>query len=484
MNHFLHQHEAPDRRRVKDRRQLGERRRPESSRRQADAGRLLISPGPAWAARGVVVERRGKTEETLRVEALLDLCESLSPADTGKILHDLREHQSELELKNEELARAKLDLEAARTRYADLYDQAPVGYCSLDGQGRITEANPRFAALLGEDRAALLGRLLSGFILPSDRDIFDRLGEQLAETDLPRACELQMMTAKATVFWALLECQGVGKNGGDRVVHLAVADVSERRRVEADNLQLQKSESLARMAGAIAHLFNNQLQVVMGSLDLLGELPRGASFSRCLTCGQQAVERAAEVSRLLLVYLGEGAVHREPRYLSELCRESLISVQCLQPENVALEVALPAPGPIISAHPELVQRVIVNLVTNAWEAAGQGQGSVRLALRICAGANIPVVHRFPVDWQARDPEYACLEVADTGVGIPEADIEKLFDPFFTTKFAGRGLGLPVVLGIVHAHGAVVVVESRRGEGSVFRIYFPLTRDTTGDGMSP
>jgi len=483
MDHFLHQREAPDRRRAGERRQTRDRRRNAPAGRLAEAGRLLFSPGPVGTALGVVVERRGKTEEALRVEALLDLCESLSPEDTRKILCELREHQSELELRNEELARTKLDLEAARARYADLYDQAPVGYCSLDGQGCITEANPRFAALLGEDRAALLGRPLSGFIMPSDRGIFDSLGGQSAETESPRACELQMLTGKATVFWALLECQVVGKNDGNRVVHLVVADVSEHRRMEAENRQLQKSESLARMAGAIAHLFNNQLQIVMGSLDLLGELPRGASFSRCLTCGQQAAERAAEVSRLLLVYLGKGEVHLEPRFLSELCRESLVSVQCFQPENVALEVALPTPGPVINAHPGLVQQAIVNLVTNAWEAAGQGQGSVRLALRICAGGDIPTVHRFPVDWQAQDPEYACLEVADTGVGVPVTDIEKLFDPFFTTKFAGRGLGLPVVLGIIHAHGAVVAVESRCGEGSVFRIFFPLLRDM-GDAPSP
>lgn len=483
MNHFLHQHEAPDRRRAGERRQNGDRRRPTSTGRLGEAGRLLLGPLPVGTALGVVVERRGKTEEALRVEALLDLCESLSPVDTRKILRELREHQSELELRNEELARTKLDLEAARARYADLYDQAPVGYCSLDNQGRITEANPRFSALLGEERSALLGRSLADFILPSDREIFDHLVGQLAAAESPRACELQMRTGKATVFWALLEGLVVGKDDEDRVVHLVVADVSEHRRMEAENRQLQKSESLARMAGAIAHLFNNQLQVVMGSLDLLGELPPGPSFSRCLACGQQAAERAAEVSRLLLVYLGKGKVHLEPCSLSELCRESLLSVQCFQPDNVALEITLPTSGPVISAHPGLVQQAITNLVTNAWEAAGQSQGNVRLALRTCAGADIPTVHRFPIGWQAQDPEYACLEVADTGAGIPGEDVEKLFDPFFTTKFAGRGMGLPVVLGIVHAHGAAVTVESRSGEGSVFRTYFPLLRDT-GDPASP
>ncbi len=481
MNHFLHQQEIRDRRRAGDRRQIRDRRKPGLRTRLTDGSHRIHPEGQAWPSGGMVVERRARTEESLRVEALLDLCESLSSEDTRTILHDLREHQSELELRNEELARAKQDLEAARTRYADLYDQAPVGYCSLDTQGRITEANLRFAALLDEDRNALSGRSLLDFVLPSDRGVFEGLVSRLSET--PRACELRMRTARNAVFSALLECQIAGKNSGDAAIHLVVADVSEHRRMEAENRQLQKSESLARMAGAIAHLFNNELQVVMGSLDLLEELPRGASFERCLGCGKKAAEQAAEVSRLLLVYLGKGAVHRQPCLLSELCRESLISVQCLQTGNVTLEVALPTPGPTISAHPEMVQQAIGNLISNAWEAAGNGQGSVQLSLSVCAAEEIPTAHRFPVDWQTQDPEFACLEVADTGVGIPEADIEKLFDPFFTTKFAGRGLGLSVVLGVVHAHGAGVTVESRCGEGSVFRIFFPLLRDAEGGTRS-
>jgi len=84
--------------------------------------------------------------------------------------------------------------------------------------------------------------------------------------------------------------------------------------------------------------------------------------------------------------------------------------------------------------------------------------------------------RFPVDWQPVDAAYACLEVTDAGCGIAEKDIEKIFDPFFSTKFIGRGLGLSVVLGIVRAHHGAVTVESRPDNGSIFRVFFPVSTE--------
>jgi two-component system, cell cycle sensor histidine kinase and response regulator CckA len=91
-----------------------------------------------------------------------------------------------------------------------------------------------------------------------------------------------------------------------------------------------------------------------------------------------------------------------------------------------------------------------------------------------SAADIPASSRFPIDWQPRDPAYACLEVADAGCGISENDVENIFDPFFSTKFMGRGLGLPVVLGIARTHHGAVTVESKPDCGSIFRVFFPIS----------
>jgi PAS domain S-box-containing protein len=259
---------------------------------------------------------------------------------------------------------------------------------------------------------------------------------------------------------------------------------AEKEKLEAQNLQLQKAESLARMAGSVAHHFNNKLQAVMGSLDLLTILPKGADPAKYLATARQATEQAAEVSRLLLVYLGQNPGKEEPHFLAELCRDSLPRLQMALPGTVTLETDCPLPGPVIHANAEQIQQVLTNLITNAWEALGDAGGCLRLSVRPCPAAAIPTVHRFPVGWQPQGSDYACLAVMDTGCGIAEADLEKLFDPFFSTKFIGRGLGLSVVLGMVQAHHGVITVESQPGQGSVFRVYWPVSTEAVPGRPEP
>ncbi len=249
----------------------------------------------------------------------------------------------------------------------------------------------------------------------------------------------------------------------------------EREQLLARNLQLQKSESLGRMAGAIAHKFNNQLQVVILNLELaLEDLPPNAKSGANLSEAMESARQAAAVSGQMLTYIGQTQVKREPLDLAEACRRGLPLVQATLPSTVVLEAALPAVGPIISANASQIQEVLIKLLTNAWEATSDGAGAIRLTVKLVPAAAISAVNRRPIEWQPCDPVYACLEVADSGCGIAAGDIEKLCDPFFSSKFTGRGLGLPVVLGIVRGHGGSITVESEPGRGSVFRVFLPVT----------
>jgi PAS domain S-box-containing protein len=399
-----------------------------------------------------------------------------------RALHELRVHQIELEMQNEELRRTQEELEVSRTRYFDLYDLAPVGYVTLSEKGLILEANLTAAKLLGVARSALVKQPLSRFILPQDQDTYYLHRKTLLETGAPQAWECRLLKKDAGPFWAQVEATTAPGVDGAPVCRAVVSDITERKleaekreKVETQYRQLQKAEGLGRMAAAIAHHFNNHLAAVMGNLELaIGDLPQGAGSDGRLTDALHAAREAAEVSKLMLTYLGQAQARPEPLDLSEICRGSVRLLQAAMPIGRALETDLPSLGPAISANANEILQILTNLVTNAWEAGGDARGAVHLTVKTVSPADIPAWRRFPLDWRPRDNAYACLEVADRGSGIAEKDIEKIFDPFFSSKFTGRGLGLPVVLGIARAHGGAVTVTTEPGRGSTFRVFLPVS----------
>lgn len=261
------------------------------------------------------------------------------------------------------------------------------------------------------------------------------------------------------------------------------ADITERKMMEEQkekfgtlNRQIQKADSLHRMAGAIAHHFNNQLGVVIGNLELaLEDLQQKVTPVRSMVAAMQGARKAAEVSGLMLTYLGQTTGQSSPLNLSEITRKTLPLIQATAPKDLILTVDLPEPGPTINANENQIQQVLTNLATNGWEAC-TNHGSVRLTVKKVQQTAIPAAHRLPIDWQPIDPAYACLEVTDTGSGISNEDIDRLFDPFFSSKFPGRGLGLSVVLGIVKGYGGAVSVESEVGRGSTFCVFLPVSAD--------
>jgi two-component system cell cycle sensor histidine kinase/response regulator CckA len=398
-----------------------------------------------------------------------------------RALHELRVHQIELEMQNEELRRTQQELEASRERYFDLYDLAPVGYFTLNEKGLILEANLTAAKLLGMARGALVQQPLSRFILPQDQDTYYLHRKALLETGAPQAWEFRLLKKDAGPFWAQVEATTALGLDGAPVCRAVVSDITERKleaektaKVETQYRQLQKAEGLGRMAGAIAHHFNNHLAAVMGNLELaIGDLPQGAGSDERLTDALHAAREAAEVSKLMLTYLGQAQARHELLDLSEICRRSVRLLQAAIPIDRALETDLPSPGPGISANANEIQQILTNLVTNAWEAGGDAKGAVHLTVKTVSPADIPAWRRFPLDWRPRENAYACLEVVDRGSGIAGEDIEKIFDPFFSSKFTGRGLGLPVVLGIARAHGGAVTVTTEEGRGSTFRVFLPV-----------
>jgi PAS domain S-box-containing protein len=269
---------------------------------------------------------------------------------------------------------------------------------------------------------------------------------------------------------------------GRSIVISTIRDVTERLTAERQQSQLearlqqaQKLESLGVLAGGIAHDFNNLLSGILGSLDFVGaDLPPQSELSQSLTLARECAERAAVLCDQLLAYSGRGRFVVKPVSLNTVVEElrplleiSLVSKPCLTFE---FEPDLP----LIEVDLAQMRQVVLNLVMNAAEATRAGSGHVTVRSRLVE-VRRDELSQYLMGEQLTDGKYVSLEVSDDGCGMDEPTLARIFEPFFTTKFAGRGLGLPALMGIVRGHRGAIQVVSNAGRGSRFRVLFPIPR---------
>ncbi len=330
----------------------------------------------------------------------------------------------------------------------------------------------------GDRRPVLIDIILKseiGFDLSKYSNI-QRHGDSLyGETYVPGA-----FGGKGAYLWSAASALRDG--AGDIVGAIqSVRDITERKRTEQERLRLehqllhaQKAESLGRMAGAIAHNFNNKLMGVMGNLELALELlPREANPRAKVLDAMRASQQAAEISRLMLACIGQTAEQKESVNFSETIRDTLPPLTASLPPNVRLRTGIQLQGPSILAVPKHIKQILTNLVLNASEAIGDREGDILVALCNTSSPQVEESRVFPPEWEPKGEAYACLSVSDTGCGLDTEMLEKIFDPFFSTKFIGRGLGLSVVLGLVRAYEGAIAVESKVERGTIFKVFFPL-----------
>jgi len=403
----------------------------------------------------------------------------------------LKQRSDELKLEIIERKRSEAMLAIANRQNEMLLNSVGEGIYGLDLEGRTTFANPQAVILVGYTLEEMIGRSQHDLTHHTRAD-----GSPYSREECPIYTAFkdgQVHSVDTEVFWrsdgtsfpvAYTSTPIRDENGELQGAVVVFSDITERKRVEAEsarleaeNQQLQKAESLGRMAGAIAHIFNNQLSVVMGNLELaLMDLPEDAAIRGELIQAMRAARRSADVSGLMLTYLGQSRGEPELLDLSEVCRKNLPMLQETMPEGIVLETDLLSPGPVVRAHENQMLQILTNLITNGCESIGHSTGRVTVTTRIIPASEVPKSHLMLFDWKPAEGVFSCLEVIDTGCGIAEDDIDKIFDPFFSTKFVGRGLGLAVVLGLVKTGGGAMGVESKKNQGSIFRVFLPLVTD--------
>jgi len=249
---------------------------------------------------------------------------------------------------------------------------------------------------------------------------------------------------------------------------VSCSDITDLKRVQEASLARQKLESLGVLAGGIAHDFNN----LLGSIHANAEIAEAEGASGSFPAEEiQAIKsisiRASEIVRQLMIYAGHDRSNSEPLDMSRLVNEMLGLIRISISKCAVLKTDLAEDLPAVLGNGPQIQQVVMNLVLNASDALGETGGEITVTTS---------VRRVPEGSPAlslREGDCVRLEVSDTGSGISREAQARIFDPFYTTKFAGRGLGLAVVQGIVRAHKGEIELVSAPGQGTTFKVFWPV-----------
>ena len=362
----------------------------------------------------------------------------------------------------------------SEARQGAILEAAHDAIVTIDQQLNIREFNPAAERMFGRLRNDILGRNVELLLPPANRDTTLAAFSQFIATGrgplAGRGLELTGLTAEGGEFPCELTVARVGSESRS-VMTAFVRDITERRALEEQLRQSQKLEAIGRLAGGVAHDFNNILMSIMGSADLLlMELGKDDPASDEATEIKRSVQRGAGLTRQLLAFSRRQATSPRLFALGDVVTGMDTLLRRLIGPEIELEIAAPAAPITVMADPAQLEQVVLNLVVNARDAMPEGG---RLTVRV---EEIDIDEAAAVaQVEGRAGRYARLSVTDTGTGIDEQTRAKLFEPFFTTKEQGKGtgLGLSIVYGIVKQSGGHISVVSEPGHGAAFLIHLPL-----------
>jgi two-component system CheB/CheR fusion protein len=398
--------------------------------------------------------------------------DATEPVDEPRLRQELEIHQMELELQNEELRNARIELEAGLDRYTQLFDFAPIGYATLGADGTIRELNHVGASMLFETRASLIGRRFVHLIAPYDRALFGDLLRNVLQSDTRETRELDLL--RIGEERTVVRFTAVTLVGAVPTILLAFEDVTSEKRAEERLLRADAALREAdRRKDEFLAVLSHELRTPLSALLLYGQLLRQGSLSEEKKLrAAEAIERAARTQARLVedlldvsrIVAGKMSMRMEEVNLGNVLRQAVDGAsEAATKKRIELLVDLPPSLPPMTGDAERLRQAVANLLNNAIKftpTAGQ------VALR---------VHEMHGRVQ--------IQVRDSGSGIDSAFLPKIFDRFsqadrtVTRSTGGLGLGLSIARSIVEAHrGSIRAVSPGRGKGSTFTIILPIENE--------
>ena len=369
---------------------------------------------------------------------------------------------------------AEATLSESEERFRTMADTAPVMIWVSDQDKLCTFLNKVWLEFTGRTMEQELGEGWAEGVHPDDLDRC--LATYSASFDARRRfrMEYRLRRADGAYRWVLDDGVPRFKSGGIFSGYIgSCIDITDVKRIQEEAVASQKLESLGQLARGVAHDFNNLLSGIHANAELaLADRTESSSSREELLDIKNAAVRGAEMVRQLMIYGGQETPAFEPIDLSLLVDEMLRLLKVSISKNIILETKLGHDLPALHANPSQIRQVVMNLVTNAAEAIGEGGGMIQVTTARARGdgeASVTGSVQLPAG------DYLTLEVSDTGSGMTPEVQARIFDPFFTTKSTGHGLGLAAVQGIVRSHLGAVNVVSSLGQGTRVEVLLPCAK---------
>ncbi|MCK5578387.1 MAG: PAS domain S-box protein, partial [Planctomycetes bacterium] len=347
--------------------------------------------------------------------------------------------------------------------------------------GIIRYANPKFEAMFGYETGEIIGKHISIVNAPGDKDpeetirkvieILGKTGEWHGEVD--------NIKKDGTLFCCQAHCSVFDHPDYGRVMVTVRTDITERKEMEGRLRQSEKMEAIGRLAGGVAHDFNNQLTGIMGFADLLVSRLGDEKLRKYAENIVRSAKRSAGLTEQLLAFSRKGKYASDPVDIHRIINEVMELLRHSIDKRIILKQHMAASSSIIKGDSTQLQNAFLNLALNACDAMPKGGDllfsteTVTLDEAWCQKQTFEVV----------PGKYIRVSVQDSGVGIDPEIQKRIFEPFFTTKTEDRsiGMGLAAVYGTVKHHHGCILVESAPGRGSLFLFYLPLTESSARKG---
>ena len=462
---------------------------PESYRRQHHHHRETFAQTPKTRRMGADLDLYGRRRNGSEFPVEI----SLSPVSTEKgafvlsAIRDISDRKriaEELRRANEELHRRTTEqLGEYRSRLASIIDSSEDAILSKDLNGTITSWNKGAERIYGYTPEEVVGKHIS-LLTPSDRPHeIPEILRKIARGERIEHHESVRVTKDGRHLDVSVSVSPLRNAAGDIVGASAIArDITAQKRSEGQLRQSQKMEAIGRLAGGVAHDFNNVLGIINACAEFLRDrIDPAAEPSLYVENIKKAIERGTSLTKQMLAFSRTSAIQPRVLDLNERLRDISKLLRPLLGDDIEILIVPRTPSAIVEADPGQLDQIVVNLAVNARDAMPRGgkfileTGAVRLDAS------------FAEQHQAMAPgKYVMLAVSDTGSGMDEATVSRIFEPFFTTKEAGKGtgLGLATVYGIVKQSAGHILVYSEPGHGTTFKIYLPSAEHKIGAGSKP